>query len=379
MINYKEYGPVYAKSSTDKIKEWKAIAEETQDMGVVLRVFSGYIDGKKTESTRTVAGKNIGRANETTPFDQACKDAESKLNKKMDEGYVLNQAELENQTLLLPMLAHSYEKRKHNIEWPAITQPKLNGVRCLARMTEDDPEYISRKGKKYNTLDHLNEVVEFLTCELSVPLDGEIFHPEWTFQEIIRAVKKDRGETTDQLQYWVYDIVDTQKGFEDRAAAMFEAFVLKKGHWKPGHPCPLGNVVLVPSVEVANEEEMMAQHKKYVDAGYEGTIVRNKGGKYVLKNRSKDLQKYKDFQDEEYVIVGGKEATGNDAGTVVFECRTKDGKIFAVRPKGSRETRGKWLTDIDKIIGKKATVKYQEKSEAGIPIFPVMVCIRDYE
>lgn len=373
------FGPLYARSSTDKTKTWQAMVVEEDGKPVLLNTLHGYIDGRKTSSSKEIKGKNLGKANETSPYEQACSDAQSKMNKKLDEGYVTALYKLKGQSLLLPMLAHPYTKRKHDIKWPAIVQPKLNGVRCLSRMTEDTPEYISRKGKKYDTVDHLNKEVEYLTCELGVPLDGEIFHPDWTFQEIVRAVKKDRGDKTDELQYWVYDIVDTQKGFEDRAAAMFEAFVLKKGHWKPGYPCPLGNVVLVPSVEVANEEEMMVQHKKYVDAGYEGTIIRNKDGKYILKNRSKDLQKYKDFLDEEYIIVGGKEATGNDAGTVVFECKTKEEKTFAVRPKGSRELRREWLTDLDKIIGKPLTVRYQELSEDGVPIFPVGIEMRDYE
>lgn len=371
----KEFNHLYGKSSTGKVKEWwLEIVEGKGKTYLVTR--SGYIDGKKTVSRKEVKPKNVGKVNETTPWVQAGLDAQSKMNKKMDEGYVEDQAELEGQSLLLPMLAHSYTKRKHNIEWPAFTQPKLNGVRCLARMTENAPEYISRKGKKYDTLDHLDADTEKLLCLLEVPLDGEIFHPEWGFQEIIRALKKDRGEVTDLLQYWVYDIVDVNKTFEERTNALRAQ---KKAKWDFSYPAALGSIVLVPTVEVASEEEMMEQHKKYTDAGYEGTIIRNKKGKYVLKNRSADLQKYKDFLDEEYIIVGGKEATGNDAGTVVFDCRTRDGKIFAVRPKGSRDVRRQWLTDLDKIVDKKLTVRYQELSEDGVPIFPVGLAIRDYE
>ena len=89
--------------------------------------------------------------------------------------------------------------------------------------------------------------------------------------------------------------------------------------------------------------------------------------------------KYKDFIDEEFVIVGGHEGTGDDIGTVVFDCRTKDGKIFAVRPRGSRELRREWMTDIEKIIGKELTIRYQNLSEDNVPIFPVGLAIRDYE
>jgi len=37
------------------------------------------------------------------------------------------------------------------------------------------------------------------------------------------------------------------------------------------------------------------------------------------------------------------------------------------------------LKNLDDLIGKKLTVRYQEKSEDGIPIFPVGIVVRDYE
>lgn len=378
------YGPLYAKASTGKIKTWKITALELNDLACI-DTEHGYIDGKITSSRKIVKPKNIGKSNQTSPYEQACLDARSKYNKKVDEGYVEDISELDGQELVLPMLAHSYTKRKHNIQWPAFCQPKLNGVRCLARMTENDPEYISRKGKKYDTLDHLNQTVEFITCALKKPLDGEIFNPRWSFQEIIRAVKKDRGEATDELEYWVYDVVDTERTFEERIAKLHEIMILEKGHWKPGDLIRIGKVILVPTIEVASEEEMMKWHKKWTKYGFEGTIVRNKEGLYELKNRSKDLQKYKDFLDSEYKIIGVHEATGNDKGTAVFELETKEGLKFRARPKGSRDIRKQYLDNMNNIIGKEATVQYQELSEApegcdeGVPIFPVVVSVRNYE
>lgn len=377
MRRSEEFGPVYGKSSTGKIKMWKIVLNLENDK-VTLNTWSGYEDGKKTSSSREIKGKKIGRANETTPWNQAVLEAVSKLNKKKDEGYVENKEDLEEQNLLLPMLAHSYDKRSKDVVWPAFIQPKLNGVRCIARMTENGPEYISRKGKKYTTLGHLDEAVEKLICKVGRPLDGEIFHPEWGFQEIIRAVKKDRGEATDELQYWIYDVVDTNTDFENRISTLSDEIVIGAGYFKPGENIKIDNVVLVPTIEVKSEQELMIEHLKF-SRSFEGTIIRNKKGKYVLKNRSKDLQKYKNFQDSEYEITGGFSAEGNDSGTVVFTCKTAEGKEFSVRPMGSREKRREWLDNIESIIGKKLTVKFQEFSEDGVPIFPVGVAFRDYE
>jgi len=379
----KSFGPLYAKASTGKIKTWQAIATSVcQKQGLdkgFLTTRHGYIDGIITDSEKEIKGKNLGKANQTTPYEQACAEAQSKMNKKMDEGYVLDQKELTGQVLTLPMLAQKYIERKHKIIWPAFCQPKLNGVRCLA---DYDPTYLSRKGKEYITLDHLDAQVQELLNLIGkdLLLDGEIFRHDWSFQEIIRAVKKYRPGVSEQLQYWVYDIVDTENGFRERNITLQEAFC--KLHIKPvirGAYKYYGNLVLVPTFYCENEKEMMINHKIYTRDNFEGTIIRNTKGKYELKNRSIHLQKYKDFLDSEYTIVGGKEATGNDIGTVVFICETSSGKQFSVRPIGSREARRKWLTKINSIIGKQLIVRYQELSEDGVPIFPVGLAIRDYE
>jgi DNA ligase-1 len=120
-------------------------------------------------------------------------------------------------------------------------------------------------------------------------------------------------------------------------------------------------------------------HEKYVQEGYEGLIIRNSESCYVLNYRSKDLQKYKQFIDEEYEIVSGKEATGEDAGTVIFECKTPGDIIFSVRPRGSRELRKYMLQNLKNYIGKKLTVRYQNLSERNVPRFPVGITVRDYE
>jgi DNA ligase-1 len=114
-----------------------------------------------------------------------------------------------------------------------------------------------------------------------------------------------------------------------------------------------------------------------LDEGYEGAIIRNFYGPYKTNHRSPNLQKYKSFMDDEYIITNGFEATGRDIGTVIFQCSTPDGKLFNVRPKGTRLQRKEWLTNINTLIGKKLTVKFQNLSNDGIPRFPVGINIRE--
>jgi DNA ligase-1 len=108
-------------------------------------------------------------------------------------------------------------------------------------------------------------------------------------------------------------------------------------------------------------------------------MLRNMDGSYRCNYRSYDLQKYKEFIEEEYEICGFREAEGRDKGTVVWLCRLPDesGSVFSVRPRGTLDMRRYWFLKGDDYIGKQLTVIYQELSEMGIPRFPVGKCIRE--
>ena len=136
---------VYKKTSTGKIQQWRAWVVKTED-GYLLKVESGQTDGKLKETTGQVIneGKQKRSARE-----QAIFQANSKLNKKRDEAYFDTVEEAQTQIKLLPMLAHPFDKRKHNITYPAIVQRKFDGVRCLAKINNDGTvTLLSRKGKE---------------------------------------------------------------------------------------------------------------------------------------------------------------------------------------------------------------------------------------
>ena len=106
-------------------------------------------------------------------------------------------------------------------------------------------------------------------------------------------------------------------------------------------------------------------------------MIRYLNGYYDINKRSKFLLKYKEFKEEEFTIISGKEAEGNDKGTVIFECETTEKLTFFVRPVGTREQRIKYFNNLDKYIGKKLTVQFQEYTDDKIPRFPVGKAIRE--
>jgi ATP-dependent DNA ligase len=359
------FAKLYANASNGKIKTWEIEADND-----TMIIHNGYEGGKIATQTKKIVGKSVGKSNETTASEQCILECKSKWQKKIDEQYTMDKNNIKSysdQKVLLPMLALDYHKRSKDIKFPCYIQPKLNGVRCIYQGNK----FISRKGKEYTTLAHL--VPELKALGIDIP-DGEIYVHGMSFQEIIRRVKKNRGSDTQALEYWIYDQINPET-FERRTEEISVSFgLLPYSLDEQTH-----KVKYVPTILVNTKEEIKKWHDKWVQEGFEGVIIRNDSGLYKVKHRSKDLQKYKEFIDEEFEVVGGHEGSGPDAGTVVFEVKTKSNKVFSVRPKGTREERTEWFNDIKKIIGKELTVRYQNLSEEGIPIFPVGVSIRDYE
>jgi len=356
---------LFGVSVKGKTKTWSigTVAEPTGE--VYNRIEHGYLDGKKqVDVTHYTAGKNIGKTNETTPFNQALKEAKSLWKKKLDKGYALDlaSANKSKDSIFLPMLAHRFDKHASKIKYPAYVQPKLDGVRCLAKKLNGDVVLWSRSGKVFDTPSLIKDQLTKTLLEGQC-LDGELYVHGWDFQRIIRAVKKYRDDT-DLLEYHIYDVpARSSMGFEGRFIQRNESI--------------LGEAIkIVPTHLTANLDELNSYEEKYVSLGFEGIVVRNADGPYKFKHRSYDLQKVKRFEDAEFTITGGKEGVGRAKGQVIFTCINEDSLEFDVRPTGTDEVRKNMWTKLDEYIGQQLTVKFQGRTLDNLPRFPVGLNIR---
>jgi len=379
----KTWKRLYDKSSTGKIKEWQISVFEMGN-NAEIKIINGYINGKKTVRTRVVdKGKNIGKVNSTTPYTQACSDAQSKWNKKIDSGYVSQVSQIGSKTILLPMLAQTYYSKTHpkvvkgevketKVLLPLIVQPKLNGVRCIAIKEIGVVKITSRKGKDYT------KVCSKLANQLRLVMkdgdiwDGEIYVHSWSFQRIIRAVKKERLDTR-KLQFHRFDVCNLMDySFHNRAIYM--ATKLKTSKY----------IIQTKMKIISEPSQIKEMHDEYVKDGYEGLILRDPEAKYVFKHRVKGLLKYKEFEDKEFKIWGYWYDNREDGTTqrrcIRFKCRSKTGIIFDVIPQGSLKQREYWYNDEPwKFVGKDLTVRYRELSEDGVPTVNPVGIVRDYE
>jgi DNA ligase-1 len=383
----KTFPTLYGVSSKGVTKVWaiRVLAVDKNADAVVIKVTHGQLNGKMQVSPETIReGKNIGKANETTAYQQACLEAESKWKKQHDKNYTEHlpaiDAGMGKITLkLLPMLAQKFKERKHKIVWPAYVQPKLNGVRCLVERKNGKITYWSRKSKQYKNFNLFMDQ-EFLSImEDGEILDGEMYnHGEVTFQELMSLIKDEKHPEIDKLKKYVkfhcYDRPSAKGGFKDR----FDS--LEWMNWVDDVIQGLEYFRIVDTSKVHNEAEMLHKHEVFTADAYEGTMVRSGGDEpYNFQYRDNQLQKYKDFLDDEFKIVGAKEGVGSAEGQATLRCVTKGGKEFDVRCKGENAVREEQWQNWKSYIGKELTVRYQTLSDEGIPIFPVGIAIRDYE
>jgi len=365
---------LYGKDISGKTKQWTATVY-TDGTCARYSVEYGQVGGKlQVTSTDYTEGKNIGKKNETTPLQQCCSEIRKKwLNKKEKERY---SETLEDpgpsSAKIFPMLAHTYDPKKNTkIMYPCFVQPKLDGLRCLIYKTPTGEIVTqSRTGGFFVTMGHIvNNLAQFFEKHPSVVLDGELYTNLYPFEELCGAIKKthvleaDLGRLRD-VHFHIYDVV-MQEPYTKR-----RTFILDNAHLYPP------SFEIVKTDEVTDIAGFRAKFTEYTEEGYEGIMLRNKNGIYV-NNRSHDLQKYKDFEEDEFVIVGYKEAKGRDAGTVIWVCATKAGDEFDCRPVGSHEHRTDLFRNAAKHVGKMLTIKYQELSERGIPRFLSGKAIRD--
>jgi len=371
----KEFPTLYCLSKTGKTKVYKSKIVQGNNSFILIREH-GQIDGKLTNNEKVIASE-----------EKAISEAQSLFDKKVKARYTADINTLNQTDLVYPMLALEYKKHRDKVIFPCLVQPKIDGIRVTITRKKNgnytEILYRSRSCNTFTTLTHFNPFINYLLDQLpeETILDGEIYTPEFSFEEIVGMVRRDQPsiEAT-KLELYLFDIItkDRNLTFEKRQNLLRNAIEkLDKATDSPFDVC--NSIGFVRAFEVRTHEAIQKYHDKFVGQGYEGVIIRNKESLYLQNFRSQDLLKYKQFIEEEYKIVGGKSGEGLDQDCVTFICQTKDGKTFECKPKGSRELRKKWLEEIDQIIDKKLTVKYQNLTNDNIPRFPVGKAIRDYD
>jgi len=363
---------LYSKNEDGSVNCWTILVNNN----TIITQY-GRVGGAIQTTSDTIAeGKNIGKANETSAFEQAVKEAKARWTKKKKSGYVekLGDAKAGKVDAVIvggiePMLAHKYRDHSAKISYPAYVQPKLDGIRCIAIVKNGKCTLWSRTRKPITGVPHIAIHIErAFAGKGDVVLDGELYNHTMKaeFEKIVSYVRQVKPAAGHEIvQYHIYDTI-RPGSFEQRNQALLSTL-----------PQNSNTLIFVQTEKVDNEEGMMEWFSDFRADGYEGCMVRNAKG--VYKNaRSYDLQKVKEMDDDEFEIIGTEEGRGKMAGKAIFVCKTKTGETFTAKMEGAIDALAKYLNN-KKVIGKMLTVRYQGFTNGNVPRFPVGVIVRDYE
>lgn len=364
---------LFGESKNKKTKEWEIWVERFQDYSEIVTSY-GY-ENKVVQKRRIDKGKNIGKSNATSHFEQAVSEAKSKWNKKHDTEQYRTKASSKEESSVsrvepkLPMLAQDFGKHKNKVIYPCFVQPKLDGYRMI--YDSSHKTITTRQGKDFDIVKKSGQLYDEL-CSLPKEfiLDGELYVKGVSFESLGVLRKKTISDLDkdklNRIEYHVYDLFSS------------DPFVIRTQILE--HLIASGNftkIKFVPTTLVKSEDEIKHKHVEFVTEGFEGTMVRNGSGKYLEKNRSYDLLKFKDFMDAEFPIVGytfEKDTGGDDKNCIVWIVQVSDEITCKVRPKGDKAQRQRLYeeceNDFSKYKGRNLWTKFFDYTEDGSLRFP---------
>jgi len=350
---------------------WDDIFTETDTKNSIAQTWTvhGLVDGNKTKSipTYTRTGKNIGRKNETSVFEQAVSEAKSKYNKK--NNVVKNR--------YYPMAVHKYDATPRDeskrIRYPVAVQRKLDGGRMIAYFDAKVILYSRKLKDVKNTLIE-RDLKSLFVKYPGIYLDGEVYKHGMSLQNISGAMRKEKKEL--KLEYHIFDVFfpDKQLPYIERKQILDEIL-----------PESVGLIKKVQTYIADTKEEETKLYQQFLDEKYEGSIVRNLDAFYEhaidREKRTYQARKRKPRSSDEFKITGFTQGTkGKDVGAIVWILETSDGHPFTAVPVDmTYEERYQLFNEMsikNTYKNKMMTVEYDDISENGVPLRAKAKCIR---
>ncbi|CAH6419536.1 ATP-dependent DNA ligase [uncultured virus] len=257
---------------------------------------------------------------------------------------------------------------------PWYAQGKCNGDRQMAWLVDDEVILYARKVTEVPfrdaARDQCRDVFEYIAQtwpELGdVGLDGEVFVPGVSHQESRKILghKKTKSEDDDRVVFFIFDIMEYTLPFKKRYPIVDKL----AAHFGTSLP----NIAFLGTSVLTADSDIDVYLKMCEDAGFdEGIILRRGDLMYSRKKEHKhcEMIKVKNWNDEEYEVIGYKEGTGSRDDCVVWQLRDLERKdiVFWCSMKGDVPTLKWYYEHGDDFIGRLATVRYTELTDDGIP------------
>lgn len=281
-----------------------------------------------------------------------------------------------NSNLLLPMLAKTYSG---NV-WKKVScmygQYKINGLRCIiTAYTQNDMfkpirlRFQSREGIIWNTLENLSDyLLSIIPANIIrdmidgyVALDGEIYLPGYTINQINHFVKDANCVENKLLQFWCYDIM--MEGNQAHRN-MYRYHIKKPTSFNSikEHYNNKEQLIILPSGYITNDNEAIDARNHFINLGFEGLILRNAKTDYQYgRRRANYMEKFKDAAEGDFIILDIYKEKKRDLPILLCKNDINNEK-FETRLSVSHIVQQEVLFDSQSYIGRTVHIEYGERS-----------------
>lgn len=367
------------------------------------------LDNHQIQTNHGVLGKSnicqtydVGTINGLTEFNSKVKDKRRIGYKRLDEvkdntsipvgeeaiiNYLktyLPNKRISDKGFSLPMLAKSFDTENSKLfnKIPTFySQSKINGERCIVTATKENAsmfkpirlEFTSRYGTKWN-LEHLeddlldkladSELLDIMVEE-EVALDGELYLPGYTINEINSFIKNTNTIEHKLLQFWCFDIAIDDIYYQSRMEFRYDQLhkFIKIFNTKEDHLNNKSTLVCLVDDIITDFNEAFNFRNNVIDLGFEGAIFRNPNSDYQFGKRNSAMFKFKRFTDGKFKIVDIKPEGNKRSNLPLFTLRNDiNSELFNCSLRGSHSYQESILANKDKYIGKYMFVEYGERS-----------------
>ena len=269
-------------------------------------------------------------------------------------------------------LAEKYEPKF--VDWKDgwYVSRKIDGARCIGIVDSNgNTIFYSRTGKNFDTLDIVGGGIKALGIT-DVVFDGELClvdeEGNEDFQGVMKQLKK-KDHTIPNPSYKIFDMMTldefySQKGEQNRPFSIrFKNLqqVMKKNE------CACLSVLEQVRIDTDDDFESVVSYSN--EQHWEGVMLR--ADTPYKGKRSKDLLKYKSFNDDEYKVVDVEMGpfryvlNGREHEETMLSCVMINHKDNIVRVGSgfSIEQRQNFYKYPKKILGKQITVQYFEETK----------------
>lgn len=284
---------------------------------------------------------------------------------------------------LLPMLAKTFDNTNNKIfnKTPIrIGQYKINGLRCVISAKRNNTDmfkpislrFQSREGTYWNSLSNLEDYLltvipnEFLNKMIDEDweLDGELYLPGYTVNEINHFIKDPKCKENKFIQYWCFDaIIDDTPQYRrlDILGQVFEnrtyEFTSLNNHLNNKE-----RFIYINNYTIENEDEAVEHRNLFINLGFEGLILRDPDKEYQIGKRNSSMIKFKAVMEGSFKIIDIY-PEGVSRNIPLFLCKNDiNNETFEVHINGSLKDQEKYLYSKDKFIGKTLYITFGERS-----------------